>query len=51
MIDSVMQGYNASIFMYGATGAGKTYTYLSLKKFNKLIFFKTECSGHQKIRD
>jgi kinesin family member 18/19 len=23
-----MQGYNASVFAYGATGAGKTYTML-----------------------
>jgi len=24
----VMQGYNGSVFAYGATGAGKTYTML-----------------------
>ena len=28
MIDGIMQGYNASVFAYGATGAGKTYTML-----------------------
>ena len=28
LIDGIMQGYNASVFAYGATGAGKTYTML-----------------------
>ncbi|KAJ1633366.1 P-loop containing nucleoside triphosphate hydrolase protein [Pavlovales sp. CCMP2436] len=28
LIDGVLQGYNASVFAYGATGAGKTYTML-----------------------
>jgi len=28
MIDGIMQGYNATVFAYGATGAGKTYTML-----------------------
>lgn len=27
LIDGLLQGYNASIFAYGATGSGKTYTY------------------------
>jgi len=26
-----MDGYNATVFAYGATGAGKTYTYTSLR--------------------
>ena len=26
LIDGVLEGYNATIFAYGATGAGKTYT-------------------------
>ena len=26
LIDGVLQGYNATVFAYGATGAGKTYT-------------------------
>lgn len=27
-----MQGYNASVFAYGATGAGKTYTMLGTEE-------------------
>lgn len=28
MLDGVLQGYNATVFAYGATGSGKTYTML-----------------------
>ena len=28
IVCSVMNGYNCSVFVYGATGAGKTYTML-----------------------
>jgi len=28
LIDSIVSGYNGSVFAYGATGAGKTYTML-----------------------
>ena len=28
LIDTVFQGYNCSVFAYGATGAGKTFTML-----------------------
>ncbi|XP_061334371.1 LOW QUALITY PROTEIN: kinesin-like protein KIF18B, partial [Pezoporus flaviventris] len=28
LLDSVLEGYNCSVFAYGATGAGKTYTML-----------------------
>ncbi|XP_063887911.1 kinesin-like protein KIF18A [Scylla paramamosain] len=28
LIDTLLQGYNCSVFAYGATGAGKTYTML-----------------------
>jgi kinesin family protein 18/19 len=28
LVNSVMDGYNCSVFVYGATGAGKTYTML-----------------------
>ena len=26
LIDGIIEGYNATVFAYGATGAGKTYT-------------------------
>ena len=26
LVDSVLRGYNATVFAYGATGSGKTYT-------------------------
>lgn len=32
MIDGIMQGYNASVFAYGSTGAGKTYTMLGTEE-------------------
>ncbi len=28
LVSKVMEGYNCSVFVYGATGAGKTYTML-----------------------
>ena len=28
LLDGVLDGYNATVFAYGATGAGKTYTML-----------------------
>jgi kinesin family protein 3/17 len=28
LVESVMQGYNGTIFAYGQTGCGKTYTML-----------------------
>jgi len=27
-LDGLLEGYNATVFAYGATGAGKTYTML-----------------------
>lgn len=32
LIEGIMQGYNASVFAYGATGAGKTYTMLGTEE-------------------
>lgn len=32
LIDGIMQGYNASVFAYGSTGAGKTYTMLGTEE-------------------
>ncbi|NXK12695.1 KI18B protein, partial [Herpetotheres cachinnans] len=32
VLDSVLNGYNCSVFAYGATGAGKTYTMLGSEK-------------------
>ena len=34
--DKVLEGYNGTIFVYGQTGAGKTYTLLGNKYFLKL---------------
>ena len=31
LVDNVMAGYNATVFAYGATGAGKTFTMLGAK--------------------
>ncbi|XP_048373282.1 kinesin-like protein KIF18B isoform X2 [Sphaerodactylus townsendi] len=32
LLDAVLNGYNCSVFAYGATGAGKTYTMLGSEK-------------------
>lgn len=31
LIDGLLDGYHATAFCYGATGAGKTYTYFTMK--------------------
>lgn len=35
LIEGVMDGFNATVFAYGATGAGKTYTYLIINIFEE----------------
>ena len=34
LVDVLFQGYNCSVFVYGATGAGKTHTMLGSKDYN-----------------
>lgn len=39
VIDSAFQGYNACIFAYGQTGAGKSYTMMGCQvSFSSLSF-------------
>ena len=38
MIDGIIDGYNATVFAYGATGAGKTYTMIGTKENPGLMF-------------
>lgn len=38
ILDAVLNGYNCSIFAYGATGAGKTYTMLGSNNSPGIIF-------------
>ncbi|XP_042643301.1 kinesin-like protein KIF18B [Tyto alba] len=38
MLDSVLNGYNCSVFAYGATGAGKTYTMLGSEKSPGIMY-------------
>ncbi|XP_055914220.1 kinesin-like protein KIF18A [Eupeodes corollae] len=49
LVDAVMNGYNCSVFVYGATGAGKTFTMLGSEDSRGLtyltmqdLFFKIE---------
>ena len=42
MIDGIMQGYNASVFAYGATGAGKTYTMLGTEDSPGIMMLSIE---------
>ena len=41
LIDGVVAGYNATVFAYGATGAGKTYTMLGSRESQTGIMFYT----------
>ncbi|OMH85296.1 Kinesin-like protein 5 [Zancudomyces culisetae] len=42
MIQTVLEGYNATIFAYGATGCGKTYTISGTKENPGIIFLTME---------
>ncbi|KFM13312.1 Kinesin-like KIF18B, partial [Aptenodytes forsteri] len=37
-LDSILNGYNCSVFAYGATGAGKTYTMLGSEKSPGIMY-------------
>ncbi|NWS46056.1 KI18B protein, partial [Probosciger aterrimus] len=39
VLDSVLDGYNCSVFAYGATGAGKTYTMLGSERSPGIMYF------------
>ena len=54
LVDGLVQGYNACVFAYGATGTGKTYTMMQQGKYGGLngyclknIFEKVEGLGSQ----
>uniref|UniRef100_A0A8R1DZV3 Kinesin-like protein n=1 Tax=Caenorhabditis japonica TaxID=281687 RepID=A0A8R1DZV3_CAEJA len=42
IIDSVVQGYNATVFAYGATGSGKTYTMIGTRDRPGLMTLMTK---------
>jgi kinesin family protein 18/19 len=42
LLDSVLQGYNATVFAYGATGCGKTHT---ITYGEKVIFQARKLTG------
>ncbi|NXF51605.1 KI18B protein, partial [Oceanites oceanicus] len=48
LLDSVLNGYNCSVFAYGATGAGKTYTMLGSEK-NPGIMYLTMVELYKRI--
>ncbi|NXG81750.1 KI18B protein, partial [Stercorarius parasiticus] len=48
VLDSVLNGYNCSVFAYGATGAGKTYTMLGSEK-NPGIMYLTMVELYKRI--
>ncbi|KAJ2999439.1 Kinesin-like protein kif19 [Globomyces sp. JEL0801] len=37
-VDAVINGYNATVFAYGATGAGKTYTMMGVEKHPGIMY-------------
>ncbi|XP_060138321.1 kinesin-like protein KIF18B [Zootoca vivipara] len=42
ILDGVLNGYNCSVFAYGATGAGKTHTMLGSEKEPGIMYFTME---------
>ncbi|NXI40417.1 KI18B protein, partial [Galbula dea] len=48
MLNSFLSGYNCSVFAYGATGAGKTYTMLGTEK-NPGIMYLTMVELYKRI--
>lgn len=42
VLDSIMNGYNCSVFAYGATGAGKTFTMLGSKNSPGISYLTME---------
>ncbi|WKY14725.1 hypothetical protein Q1695_000335 [Nippostrongylus brasiliensis] len=48
LVDSVVAGYNATVFAYGATGSGKTFTMIGTKDRPGLMSLLTQ-SLYQKI--
>lgn len=58
LIDNVVTGYNATVFAYGATGAGKTYTMLGtdddpgimVRALNDLFFSMEKTSDDMKYK-
>ncbi|ODV79240.1 kinesin-domain-containing protein [Suhomyces tanzawaensis NRRL Y-17324] len=50
LLDSVLDGYNATVFAYGATGCGKTHTILG-NPSNPGVIFLTMKELYQKIEE
>lgn len=42
MLSSLMEGYNCSVFVYGATGAGKTFTMIGNKEHPGITYLTME---------
>ena len=58
LIDTVLDGYNATLFAYGATGCGKTHTIVGneqdpgiIYRTMKDLYSKIEDNKHQKVFD
>ncbi|PIK62575.1 putative kinesin-like protein KIF18A-like [Apostichopus japonicus] len=49
IVDSVLTGFNASVFAYGATGAGKTHTMLGAGSESPGVIYLTMVELYQKI--
>ncbi|XP_058832309.1 kinesin-like protein KIF18A [Topomyia yanbarensis] len=47
LVQSVMDGYNCSVFVYGATGAGKTFTMLGSEDCPGITFLTMKDLFHQ----
>lgn len=50
MIDDVVKGYNCTLFLYGQTGTGKTYTHSSIMSHCYAHIFGLIAESHKDSR-
>ena len=48
LLDSVMDGYNATVFAYGATGCGKTHTITYVSRRVDTMSYTDRCLGEHR---
>eukprot|EP00741_Cyanophora_paradoxa_P008271 tig00001284_g8001.t1 len=51
LVDYVLDGYNATVFAYGATGSGKTFTMIGNEQFGQGVMVSTLSDLFQKIEE
>ncbi len=51
LVDVVFAGFNCSVFVYGATGAGKTHTMLGAGEGNPGLTYRTVVELYQRVEE